>query len=63
MINIYIVASFNKNNNKQKNTKVFMITLIKLECLVFFDENLNMHNPIPFLFALPLFFWPSYAFI
>ncbi len=63
MINIYIVTSFNKSNNKQKNTKVLMITLFKLECLIFFEENLNMHKPCSIFVYPSLVFWPSYAFM
>ncbi len=56
MIIIYIVTSLNKSNSKQGDIKVLMITFLYLECLVFFEEDSNMHKPCSIFVYLSLIF-------
>jgi hypothetical protein len=57
MIIIYILTNPNKNNNKQGNFKVLMITLFELECSFFFKEDSNLHKPCSILV------YPSLTFL
>jgi hypothetical protein len=47
MINIYIITSLNKNNNKQTNIKVLMITLFSF-LWRFKSVQSMLHSCLPF---------------